>query len=97
VFAWVDAIIRKGWKKPLVEEDLFDLDPRDTCEQVNPKWDRNWEKQAEKSKRSGGKKVRLTIAPTLVKTYGGIFLRGSAFALMSTLLQQVLICFHMKF
>ncbi len=83
-------MIRKGYKKPLTEEDLYDLDPNDACRAVNPVWDGNWERhgkrQAEKNR---GKSVRLSVAPVLIKTYGPIFFKGSAFALLSALLQQV--------
>ena len=37
VFSWVSSIIHVGWKKPLTKDDLYDLDPDNTCNVVNLK------------------------------------------------------------
>ena len=90
VFSWVDSIIRVGWKKPLTDDDLYDLDPDNTCEVVNPKFVKNWDAQAHRRARNDPEsKPRLSVLLPLVTTYYGIFLKGSFFALMSALLQQV--------
>ena len=90
VFSWVDSIIRVGWKKPLTDDDLYDLDPYNTCEVVNPKFVKNWDAQAHRRARNDPEsKPRLSVLLPLVTTYYGIFLKGSFFALMSALLQQV--------
>ena len=92
MFAWVDEIIRIGWRKPLTEDDLYDLEPSDTCKVVNPRFVANWDAQAAragKSKVTPQVRPRVSVLLPLVKTYGGIFLKGSFFALISALLQQV--------
>ena len=90
VFNWVTKIIRVGWKKPLTDDDLYDLEPNDTCKVVNPKFAKNWDAQATRRARNNPEiKPRLSVLLPLVTTYYGIFLKGSFFALMSALLQQV--------
>ena len=90
VFSWVDKIIRVGWRKPLTDDDLYDLDPSDTCEVVNPKFAKNWDAQAtRRAKNNPEIRPRLSVLLPLVTTYYGIFLKGSFFALISALLQQV--------
>ena len=90
VFSWVDKIIRVGWRKPLTDDDLYDLDPSDTCEVVNPKFAKNWDAQATRRARNNPEsRPRLSVLLPLVTTYYGIFLKGSFFALISALLQQV--------
>ena len=92
MFAWVDEIIRVGWRKPLTEDDLYDLEPSNTCNVVNPRFVANWDAQAaaaSKYKVTSHVTPRLSVLLPLVKTYGGIFLKGSFFALISALLQQV--------
>ena len=90
VFSWVDKIIRVGWRKPLTDDDLYDLDPSDTCAVVNPKFVRNWDAQAtRRAKNNPEIRPQLSVLLPLVTTYYGIFLKGSFFALISALLQQV--------
>nr|XP_039264358.1 multidrug resistance-associated protein 1-like [Styela clava] len=58
VFWWFNPIIWKGHNNPLVHEDLWRLNERDTTEVIAPKLNKNWEEELEKSRQS---KVKLGL------------------------------------
>ena len=84
-FAWVDTIIKKGWKHPINEEQLYDLDPDRTCRQIMSEWSVHWKKQA--ATKTGGKP--MSILPTLIKTFGVSFMTASVNRFINILLQNV--------
>ncbi|XP_067679181.1 multidrug resistance-associated protein 1-like [Haliotis asinina] len=43
-FGWMHSIIWTGWRRPLMEEDLWDLPPHIKCKQVVPRFFKNLEK-----------------------------------------------------
>ncbi|XP_046557639.1 multidrug resistance-associated protein 1-like isoform X2 [Haliotis rubra] len=43
-FGWMQSIIWTGWRRPLMEEDLWDLPPHIKCKQVVPRFFKNLEK-----------------------------------------------------
>ena len=71
VFAWFDSIIKKGWKNPIQEEDLYDISPEFSCRNVMMTWTRHWQNQENKKKSKGEK---LSILPTLILTFAIPFL-----------------------
>ncbi|KAK8748985.1 hypothetical protein OTU49_015624, partial [Cherax quadricarinatus] len=43
-FAWVDPMIWKGYRKPLVQADMWDLTQENASRKTVEKWDKNWKK-----------------------------------------------------
>lgn len=50
-FFWFTKICVLGWKRPLVESDLFDIPPQDTCAEVHPPFEREFNASMEKNKK----------------------------------------------
>ncbi|XP_076041208.1 ATP-binding cassette sub-family C member 3-like [Oratosquilla oratoria] len=42
VFGWVEGLVWRGWRRPLVEEDLFDLPPEHTSKNLGDRWRAHW-------------------------------------------------------
>lgn len=79
LFAWFEPLTWKGYKRPLVAEDLWDINPADTSEAMAPKFDRFWRMNVTKNERAGKPKQAATTktgeqAPISVqrKTNGNI-------------------------
>jgi ATP-binding cassette subfamily C (CFTR/MRP) protein 1 len=87
LFSWFDGTIKRGWKNPLKEGDLYDLDPESSCKRVMAVWTKHWQQQSDSKKAKGGK---LSILPTLIKSFGGLFLSSMTVRLATVLLQQVM-------
>lgn len=50
VFWWLNGLVLDGYKKPLQEDDIWDLNPRDAHTTVIPKFDKSWKAELEKWK-----------------------------------------------
>ena len=86
VFAWFDSIIKKGWKNPITEEDLYDISPEYTCRSVMETWNKHWKSQVDDKKPKG---KSLSILPTLILTFPAPFLEAGINRVLSILCQQV--------
>ena len=90
-FAWFDGIIWKGWKAPLKADDLYDLNPADSSRQIIPIWENNWKKQWQKKlhKTQNPSEIKLSIVPTIVRSFGGLFAVASFVRFINILMQLV--------
>ena len=86
VFAWFDSIIKKGWKNPITEEDLYDISPEYTCRSVMETWTKHWQSQVDEKKPKG---KSLSILPTLILTFAAPFFMACINRIFSVLCQQV--------
>ena len=86
-FAWFDGVIKRGWKNPITEKDLYDINPDSACRNVMQDWSNHWQKQA---KRKVPKNKTLSIVPTLLMTFIGPFARAASNRVVSIILQQVI-------
>ena len=87
IFSWFDAMVKKGYKKPLESDDLYNLKPRDSSAVVNPTWSRNWNKQVEKDR---VKKVPQTsILIPMFRTFALPFMQANCYRFVNVLLQLV--------
>ena len=86
VFAWFDSIIKKGWKNPITEEDLYDISPENTCHSVMETWTKHWKSQADDKKLNG---KSFSILPTLILTFAAPFFEAGINRVLSILCQQV--------
>lgn len=73
IFFWFESLAWKGWRNPLVDADLWELNEEDLSKTQYPIFAKNWNKVQEKNK---GKPV--SVFAVLVKTFGPLFLVGAA-------------------
>ena len=110
-FSWFTGIAWTGVKRPLVAEDLWDLNPIISSRTVVPRFNRYWEKISNsisfiksssrlnnasfnrtadnveiKPSKKEKSKYRISIFPSLVKSFGLSFLFGSIFKLIHDLM-----------
>ena len=90
-FAWFDGMIWKGWKKPLTADDLYDLHPDNSSRNIIPVWEQNWGKQKERKSHNAKNPnvVNLSIVPTIVRSFGGLFALASFIRFINILMQLV--------
>jgi hypothetical protein len=81
----------------LIAEDVFDLNPENQCSHIKKIWNKNWDIQkSKKLKENASKKskhesadLRMSILPTMYRTYGKLYLSASSLRLIRTLLNVV--------
>lgn len=87
-FQWFDKICLIGWRRPLTEKDMYDINPMDTSHEIVPVFDKHFyasvEKGRRKQQRKSGNKSNIpnvetskqtdgSILPAMMKTFGGPF------------------------
>ena len=75
VYFWAESLIWRGYKKPLVLTDVWDLDSSMSSSGLVPEFDAALKPLIEKSKVS---KKGFSILPALTKTFGASFFLGAA-------------------
>ncbi|XP_058820116.1 multidrug resistance-associated protein 1-like [Topomyia yanbarensis] len=89
LYLYFDSFTWRGFRKPLTDEDMYDLNPDDTSREVVPPFDKYWYESIEKGRRKQmaadkkAGKVNPTYKPhgatngstlpAMVKAYGGPF------------------------
>lgn len=68
LFAWFDPLTWKGYKRPLVGSDLWDINPSDTTEAMSPKFDRFWRMNVAKNEKASARKPQPTTTKANDKT-----------------------------
>lgn len=58
LFLWFDSLTWRGYRKPLESEDMWDINPEDTSDQMIPRWDKYWKANVEKNRIAMEKKER---------------------------------------
>ena len=96
LFSWFTSLVRKGWKSPLMADDIFDLNPENKCSNIKKMWKINWEAQRSrklkeiiKTKNQETADLRMSILPTIYRTYGKFYVTASSLRLIRTLLNVV--------
>lgn len=108
-YTWFDTLAWKGFRKPLEQDDLWDLKPQDSSKEVMPLFAKHWNKSNAKinintnantkarftknsasvnftNPKSETSKKQASIMPPICKSFGGIFLFGSALKLLNDIL-----------
>ena len=75
VYFWAESLVWKGYKKPLVLSDVWDLDSNLSSSGLVPKFDAALNPLIEKSKIV---KKEFSILPALATTFGASFFLGAA-------------------
>jgi ATP-binding cassette, subfamily C (CFTR/MRP), member 1 len=50
-FQWFDSITWKGWRNPLTEADMYDINPADASRELVPPFDKYFQESVEKGRR----------------------------------------------
>lgn len=50
-FQWFDMMTWKGWRRPLTEKDIYDINPDDTSRELVPPFDKYFNESVEKGRR----------------------------------------------
>ncbi|KAG2236972.1 hypothetical protein INT48_002041 [Thamnidium elegans] len=78
-FSWMTPLMRLGYQKPLVMDDLWNLKSDDQSAIVGAKFQHNWQQEMNKEKPS--------LLRALVKTLGGPFFLAALFKALQDVLQ----------
>ena len=96
-FAWFDGTIKRGWKNPIKEENLHDVNPDSSCKKVMADWTRFWNFQYQRKIKDkdddSSFKPKMTILPTMFLTFGTTYLLAGTNRLITILVQQVCLLF----
>ena len=87
-FTWFGSVLRKGWKTPLEQADLYDLKPSEQAEVIHSEWEKHWRKCEEKKLRNRSKDP-ITIFKPLLFTFGAAYLSSSFIQLITVILTQI--------
>ncbi|TQS36417.1 hypothetical protein Golomagni_03139 [Golovinomyces magnicellulatus] len=90
-FSWMTPMMRAGYSKYLTEDDLWNLEKRNTTKATGDSFGKAWDAELEKSEfrkaHQKGKKPSLWMA--VIKAFYGPYFRGSLFKIMSDTLAFV--------
>lgn len=50
-FQWFDKTVYYGWKRPITEKDMYDINPDDASRELVPPFDKYFNESVEKNKR----------------------------------------------
>ena len=80
LFVWFDDLIRQGWRKPLLNSDLWSLNPEDTLAEIVPPFERKLEpREAE------GGHANISVLLPLIQVYWPQFLWLTGLYILKTL------------
>ncbi|XP_008197328.2 multidrug resistance-associated protein 1 isoform X6 [Tribolium castaneum] len=87
LFSWFDSLAWRGFRRPLVDSDLWDMKPEDSASEVVPTFEKHWKRILQKCESST--KKQASILPALVKAFGPTFIFGALLKLIQDLLTFV--------
>ncbi|KAK3912845.1 Canalicular multispecific organic anion transporter 2 [Frankliniella fusca] len=92
-FGWYDRMAWKGFRRPLEQKDLWELNPMDMSTGVVPLFFSHWNKQNKKAdaKAFASAKPRkaVSVLPALFRSFGGPFVFAAAMELCGNMLTFV--------
>lgn len=65
-FQWFDSTTWVGWRRPLTEKDIYDINPEDTSRELVPPFDKHFNESVEKGRRcalTGGINISFDLFP----------------------------------
>ena len=91
-YLWIDRLILKGYRRALTTDDLWRLNAKDSSDYIAPKFTaaaatQQQKKKASKEGNCQASSSRYCTVSTIARSYGWLFLGGSAFKLAFDLLQ----------
>ena len=85
LFVWFDDLIKQGWSKPLLNSDLWSLNPEDRLAELVPAFEKKLEAGPEDEKNREGGHNRISVLLPLIKCYWPQFLWLTCLYLIKTL------------
>ena len=85
LFVWFDDLIKQGWSKPLLNSDLWSLNPEDRLAELVPAFEKKLEAGVEDEKNREGGHNRISVLLPLIKCYWPQFLWLTCLYLIKTL------------
>ncbi|CRL02864.1 CLUMA_CG015851, isoform A [Clunio marinus] len=98
-FLFFDPTAWRGWRRPLEERDIYDINPENASSELVPEFDKHFKASVEKQKRKHEKSLRsksptaettkplVSIFPAMVKTFAGHFFFSAIFKFFVDMLQ----------
>nr|AHK05644.1 ATP-binding cassette transporter sub-family C member 1 isoform X5 [Tigriopus japonicus] len=86
VYSWSTPLLWKGYRNPLVPEDLWQVNPKLTSKGVVPIFDRHFKDTIKKAQAKGKK---FSVYPALFYTFGPTFFWGTAIKTVNDVLAMV--------
>eukprot|EP00158_Paraphelidium_tribonemae_P007083 Partr_v1_DN28105_c1_g1_i1_m55327 putative ATP-binding cassette, sub-family C (CFTR MRP), member len=80
-FAWLNPLMRLGYRKTLVADDLFELDRENRTDNLASQFQFYWNQELDKD--------RPSLLRALVKAFGGVFVFAAFFKLGQDILQFI--------
>ncbi|GAV06290.1 hypothetical protein RvY_16304 [Ramazzottius varieornatus] len=95
-FSWFTRLVYKGWRNPLVQKDLWQLEEKDTTASAIQKFDLYWRQELAK------KQVTSTYQPSMIKalwaTFWPLMLLTALLQLIATvIIQTVAVPFALRY
>ena len=85
LFVWFDDLIKQGWSKPLLNSDLWSLNPEDRLAELVPAFEKKLEVGVEDEENREGGHNRISVMLPLIKCYWPQFLWLTCLYLIKTL------------
>ena len=85
LFVWFDDLIKQGWSKPLLNSDLWSLNPEDRLAELVPAFEKKLEAGVEDEENREGGHNRISVMLPLIKCYWPQFLWLTCLYLIKTL------------
>ena len=85
LFVWFDDLIKQGWSKPLLNSDLWSLNPEDRLAELVPAFEKKLEAGVDDEKNREGGHNRISVLLPLIKCYWPQFLWLTCLYLIKTL------------
>ena len=85
-FSWITNLLAKGWKRPLTQDDLYDLNPSERCVNVSERWRTHWDKLAARKRYN---RAPVNVLWPMFQTFGLYYLLSSLIQLLSVLVNQL--------
>uniref|UniRef100_A0A671T6J6 ATP-binding cassette, sub-family C (CFTR/MRP), member 2 n=1 Tax=Sinocyclocheilus anshuiensis TaxID=1608454 RepID=A0A671T6J6_9TELE len=93
-FNWFNSMVIKGYKRPLVQEDMWDLNEKDSSQAICQGFEDIMEETGKKKEKKKKKKKKDSeseypnswLVPTIAKTFKGVLLESAFFKLIQDLL-----------
>ncbi|XP_055346866.1 LOW QUALITY PROTEIN: multidrug resistance-associated protein 1-like [Paramacrobiotus metropolitanus] len=95
LFSWFSGLVYKGWRRPLIQSDLWELDTPDKTAVTVRKFEEHWKQEVERGKNGA---YQPSIMKALGKTYWKLMLMTGFLQLLSTvILQTVALPFALRY
>ena len=86
-FEWATPLLWKGWRRPLEQQDMWQVDPKLTSRGIVPVFDDNFHRGSKKKGYDSLQANQVSLFPALFYTFGPMFFVGSIMKIIADLFQ----------